>query len=97
MEPSKESKSELPIINLSINLKVSSEEGSKLELVHSLEITEEFRREYLVPYLSSLWESLASRSLHLGEGVPRFAFLEVSGVGQRVVRGAARDHRGASV
>ena len=77
MEANKEAKSDSPSINLSINLKLSTEETNKLELVHSAEITEKFKQEYLVPYLSSLWESLASRSLHLDEGVPRFAFIEV--------------------
>ena len=76
MEAKKEEKA-CPTFNPSVTIKLLPEETDKFELVDYMEITESFKKTYLVPYLTSLWESLSSRSLHPVQGIPRFAFIEV--------------------
>ena len=64
-------------LNASVNLKISAEQSDKLELIDNLEINPAFKKQYLIPYLNSLWESLSARSIKSIEGLPQFAFIEV--------------------
>ena len=78
MEPPKEDKKDCATFNPSLTIKLLPEETDKFELIDYMEITESFKKTYLIPYLSSLWESLSSRSLLSKQGIPRFAFIEVA-------------------
>lgn len=64
-------------LNPSVNLKMSADQSDKLELIDNLEINSIFKKQYLIPYLNSLWESLSARALKSQGGLPQFAFLEV--------------------
>jgi len=69
---------EEPTLNSNLTIKIPlKEEGDKLELVDNLEITESYKKTYLIPYLSTLWDSLSSRTWKPEQGLHRFAFTEV--------------------
>ena len=63
-------------LSTSLNIKIPLEETDTLELVDNLEITDAFKKQHLIPYLSSLWESLSSRAWSPEQGIQRFVFLE---------------------
>ncbi len=65
-------------MTMSVNIKLpAAEESDTLELVDNLEITDAFKKQYLAPYLSSLWESLAGRTWNPDQGIQKFAFTGV--------------------
>lgn len=70
-------KKDLPFINNSVFLKVSMSNPSKVEIVDGLVVTKVVKDELLLPYLSSLYNSLTLRSDKPQLGVPRFALNEV--------------------
>lgn len=64
-------------LNHSVNLKISPEQSDRLEMIDNLEISAAFKSSHLIPYLSSLWESLVVRSKNSQEGLPKFVFTDV--------------------
>lgn len=84
-------------LNPAVNLKISAEQTDKLELIDNLEISAVFKSQNLIPYLTSLWESLSARSLNPQEGLPKFAFTEVKFSVDVLVCQLAWNHWGKSL
>ena len=64
-------------LNPSVNMTIEGGNASFFNLVDNLYITESIKKEYLIPYLSTLWDCLASESADKSREVHRFAFLKV--------------------
>ncbi len=66
-------------LNPNVNIRIPIQEAGSatLEIVDNLEVTDTFKKQYLIPYLSSLWESLANRTWHPEQGLHRFTLVEV--------------------
>ncbi len=65
-------------LNPAVNLKIKAGEVLQLELVDNLGLTQKFKEQHLMPYLSALWEDLASRYEHSPKGVLKHLFIEVT-------------------
>ena len=67
----------LLVINSSVLLKVVINDPYRVELVDNLAITPAIKTKVLMPYLGSLFDSLALRGEKPQLGVPRYALNEV--------------------
>ena len=65
------------VINASIMMKVGLNDPYRIELVDNLALTPAIKAKLLLPYLSSLFDSLTLRAEKPQSGVPRYALNEV--------------------
>jgi hypothetical protein len=65
-------------LNADVNMKINLENPETIEIVDNLDITEKFKDQVLIPYLSSLWTSLTMKSSDQTKGVYRPHFIEVT-------------------
>ena len=64
--------------NASLFLKASATDPYRVELQDNMVVTPTLKSTLLVPYLSSLFESLLLRAVKPQSGIPRYAVNEVS-------------------